>query len=936
LQKHSAELRASLQVLQDFIQQQSDPKLDSLQRQMDSCMEGIQSMSSYVKNTRGRDILCWLDFRQKTWRFDGVDAAHLNTLGWIYQTPTADTPWHDFGAYLSGNNIFSPYFINGKAGSGKSTLMKVIATDSRTTVELHKWAGNHELLIPHFFFWNTGSQLQRSHTGLLRALLHQALKKYHDLIPAVFPDLYSNEKLLFNGEEPAYVELKAAFERLKVRSAPFLRICILVDGIDEFDGDHRDMSEFLCSIASPTIKVIASSRPLNACLNAFKHCPTLKLQDLTRNDMDVFIRDRLNSHPVMRDLQAESPQKAHILFAELQAKAEGVFLWVRLVVGILLRGLDDGDDFDDLLPKLRALPSDLRDLYARMFAKLPNECRVQAAEMFQVFEWWRLQGFDEPLELLLFSFAIQHPHAALRLPTSPYTASEHSRFTDRMEARIRSRTCGLLEVRHIGQDKTRFWPPSPIVTFIHRSVAEFLVSEKIWDDLRALTTEARFSPGTHIAFGILSIMKTSDLLERRDGMHGSSAWTSYIYGLVEFSMDVCRRTEDTEVSFMVKYMQALDKTMIRICKDWILSSASSDSLVGQRQQRLDLQNEESHAHVKTSRAKLDIHWSANVAPSYGSAETITSSIEDILCAQASIYSLAAYHGYYRYLKAVDCEIRLVGVASLILFGLGNWIDRKAPFEARRETLRYLLYVLEATSDLGIETPVGNNTLWVHTIVVVRGVLQGKGLTGASTLGRQRTGLWVAGFESPDPMSTNYTGESWKTDVQQVGSLPSSSNHGAEIMGMFGPGINHLGQVRANRRRLIPGEALIISEHSDPLTISPTLNMGEDSPTPDLDEDWATSDSDEESVSTVGNLDHNKEARQHAAKESDAYQAAEILRLFLSVAKDSRKLITQDVKAPNLSTIRPLGLLRKVINKGREDPSGWVTRPEYEFLHELLR
>ena len=121
---------------------------------------------------------------------------------------------------------------------------------------------------------------------MLRSLLHHILAQYRDLVPAVFPTLYADDgKPLSDDEPPSYVELKGAFERLKIRSATFLRICIFIDGIDEFEGDHRDMSMFLRSIASPSIKVVVSSRPVNGCLNAFKDCPTLKLQDLTRNDM---------------------------------------------------------------------------------------------------------------------------------------------------------------------------------------------------------------------------------------------------------------------------------------------------------------------------------------------------------------------------------------------------------------------------------------------------------------------------------------------------------------------------------------------------------------------------------------------------------------------------------------------------------------------------
>jgi chromosomal replication initiation ATPase DnaA len=80
-----------------------------------------------------------------------------------------------------------PFFINGKAGSGKSTLMKFICDDARTKNALKRWAGANELVTLQFFFWNLGTNVQKSHAGLLRGLLHAALEQNPELIPAVFP-----------------------------------------------------------------------------------------------------------------------------------------------------------------------------------------------------------------------------------------------------------------------------------------------------------------------------------------------------------------------------------------------------------------------------------------------------------------------------------------------------------------------------------------------------------------------------------------------------------------------------------------------------------------------------------------------------------------------------------------------------------------------------
>jgi hypothetical protein len=79
--------------------------------------------------------------------------------------------------------------------------------------------------------------------------------------------------------------LKRAFSRFlhEVASA---RFCFIVDGLDEFDGDHDEIVEvFQAAASSQTVKICVSSRPLFVFEDVFKDSPKLRLQDLTQNDI---------------------------------------------------------------------------------------------------------------------------------------------------------------------------------------------------------------------------------------------------------------------------------------------------------------------------------------------------------------------------------------------------------------------------------------------------------------------------------------------------------------------------------------------------------------------------------------------------------------------------------------------------------------------------
>ncbi|PSN75664.1 hypothetical protein BS50DRAFT_582321 [Corynespora cassiicola Philippines] len=49
------------------------------------------------------------------------------------------------------------------------------------------------------------------------------------------------------------------------------------------------------------------------------------------------------------------------------------------------------------------------------------------------------------------------------------------------------------------------WDPD---SYLHRFVVEFAISQDVWDDMFSLINDTKFNSGTHIACGILSILKT--------------------------------------------------------------------------------------------------------------------------------------------------------------------------------------------------------------------------------------------------------------------------------------------------------------------------------------------------------------------------------------------------------------------------------------------
>lgn len=100
----------------------------------------------------------------------------------------------------------------GKAGSGKSTLMKLLATDDGTLDSLRRWGAGDRLLVFSFYFWNSGTPLQKSLEGLFRSILLQALQECPELGEKLFPDRF--ERHVQWDQFPTMHQLKRAFAYL--------------------------------------------------------------------------------------------------------------------------------------------------------------------------------------------------------------------------------------------------------------------------------------------------------------------------------------------------------------------------------------------------------------------------------------------------------------------------------------------------------------------------------------------------------------------------------------------------------------------------------------------------------------------------------------------------------------------------------------------------
>ncbi|RBA20181.1 hypothetical protein FPRO05_08626 [Fusarium proliferatum] len=297
-----------------------------------------------------------------------IKEAHKGTFRWIFNDNNAGTSPIGFKEWLASDG--SLYWITGKPGSGKSTLMKYLlqtidesSSENRCSEYLQQWAGDQKLTIVAFHFWAIGSD-RRARRDCFEPFLSSFFARIQRRL--------------------SQDELEDMFRHAVKHISSRAKLALFVDGLDEFDGDCNALISLLQECLAFPIKVCISSRPWTEFENAFGNYPRLKMEDLTYDDIIKYVVSRFEANSQFARFQKLHPQFASDLSHSIADKASGVFLWVTIVVASLLAGMMAGDRVEDLENRLNLLPSEMDDLYGRIIESIDPLYREHAAQLFKL------------------------------------------------------------------------------------------------------------------------------------------------------------------------------------------------------------------------------------------------------------------------------------------------------------------------------------------------------------------------------------------------------------------------------------------------------------------------------------------------------------------------------------------------------------------------
>lgn len=482
-------------------------------------------------------ILLSLHYEERPLRHENITEAHARTFQWgVTNMDSEQAPCNENEEPFRAANFFrwlsrdeGYFWVSGRPGSGKSTFMKYVSDHPETRHQLQKWASSKPLVFAAHYFTIYGTEVQKSLSGLLRSLLLAIFKDHPNLMASASFASSENYRLQKSAGLGTHrqklswtlTELQSALKRLVAAEHLPIKMCFFIDGLDEYSGDHNDLSETLKGISlSPSVKLCISSRPWNVFEDTFGGIPACKLymHKLIEPDIRRYTTDRLQKHSRWSALVGVSGPKAYDLIREVVHKANGIFLWVVLVTQFLRESLNNDDTLSELESTVNSYSPELDEFFDQILNSVAPMYHAEMAATLRV----ALEARSH-IDVLVYHCLVQvlaDPHFSFRVPTSAEAkaaAKASPKVDEWLSRRLNGRCRGLLE-----QNKGK-------IEVLHRTVYDFLRSPMVQERLKVMSP-ADFCPRLALVQAMVARMMRSAFRIEND-IAGSN------FGLQKASLD---------------------------------------------------------------------------------------------------------------------------------------------------------------------------------------------------------------------------------------------------------------------------------------------------------------------------------------------------------------------------------------------------------------
>ncbi|KAL8888657.1 MAG: hypothetical protein Q9192_006143, partial [Flavoplaca navasiana] len=300
---------------------------------------------------------------------------------WVFSRP-AFTSWLND---MTGSS--SILWVNGLPGSGKSVLSSFVIGQLRDMG-----------YSCQYYFFRYADHTKRTSNAMLRSLAYQitvCLPQLRDLLHSMSEEAVKLEK----------AEARVIWQKVFVSKLCKLRVrqplYWVIDALDECEAPDQLLSLF-SSISTSLIplRIMVVGRKTDAlsiCFRRLNH--SVRIDDLSTDNTQTDLRHYVEEE--IKYLRGDLGMKARVV-ETVYEKANGIFLWVNLVLKEILRCHTEAE----IERALQDMPSDLEPLYQRMDGALYESLRPGDRDLSKVILTWVVYS-QRTLTLEEFSEALQ-------------------------------------------------------------------------------------------------------------------------------------------------------------------------------------------------------------------------------------------------------------------------------------------------------------------------------------------------------------------------------------------------------------------------------------------------------------------------------------------------------------------------------------------------
>ena len=465
--------------------------------------------------------------------------------------------------------------------------MKYLTENERTKDLMPKTST--PIFFISYFFYELGHPQEKAFVSLLHAFVYRLLEEIHDvsktassmLMQALEPYMTQTRK-----EPWAQKVLQEALHHIVIKPPIYARVVLFIDGFDECDGNHASQLDFLKDLLASSkgsklsIKMCIASRADVDIRLRLSTYPSLAIHHFTESDIASYVTERLKT---AWDLMASQPDGTTATFDQrliddVVRKAEGVFLWVNLVVTQLVMAIETEAEASDLHQLLAMLPEGLKQLYQSIVAKIPKDRLHDAINLLQLTASTNaneeLVPGDGADTLWKMCNAMKEPSAAI---------SEKAYFEEgfcgdevpgqeeqcaAMKRRIQSSCRGLVhcdDMCNLREAK---------VTFLHRTCVEYVSNTEFFSQMVAKADRKLIrDPEVSLMAMALRLLKTDPLykpafvgqsLEQMSSMQSHSEASEAIYTFFHRAYFAERLTGSAQTLFV----DELNRVLSLLQQEW--------------------------------------------------------------------------------------------------------------------------------------------------------------------------------------------------------------------------------------------------------------------------------------------------------------------------------------------------------------------------------